>query len=95
LRHMLAQADTFRHLLGVSDKPSLQWEALTRKFHTLDDIVDRVSAVEGSPIAVMKNNLLQLYRTYVSEWTDVELQLSAGLLDRNSAKPSAQGQSVA
>ena len=81
LRHMLAQVHTLRCLLNASDRPNLKWEALTRKFTVLDDIVDRGSTTENLPTAEMKNRLIELYRNYVAEWSDVESQLSVDLLN--------------
>ncbi|MGB7251401.1 MAG: 7-cyano-7-deazaguanine synthase, partial [Phormidesmis sp.] len=81
LRHMLAQVHTLRCLINASDFPSLQWEALTQKFPVLDDIVDRGSMAKNLAFDDMRGRLIQLYRSYVTEWDDVESSLSVGLLN--------------
>lgn len=81
LCHMLVQVSTLRNLLSVSDEPSLQWEALTRKFIDLDDIVERCAAVESLLPTDMQGRLIKLYQTYVSEWDAVESQIAVGLLN--------------
>jgi 7-cyano-7-deazaguanine synthase in queuosine biosynthesis len=84
LRHMFAQVCTFRRLLGASDNPNFQWEALTRKFLRLDDIVDRSAAAENLLPADMQNRLIKLYQTYVAEWDTVESRIAAEFLDKDS-----------
>lgn len=84
LRHMLAQVCTFRRLLGDADNPNFQWQALTREFLRLDDIVDRSAAAENLLPAKMQSHLIKLYRTYVAEWDTVESQIAAEILDKNS-----------
>ena len=84
LRHMLAQICTFRCLLGASDNHSFQWEALTREFPRLDDIVDRSAVPENFLPADMQSRLIKLYRTYVAEWDTVESRIAAELLDQDS-----------
>jgi hypothetical protein len=84
LRHMLAQVCTFRRLLGASDNHNFQWEALTRKFLRLDDIVDRSAVAENLLPAEMQSRLIKLYRTYVAEWDTVESRIAAEFLDQDS-----------
>lgn len=81
---MLAQVCTFRNLLNTSNESNFQWEALTRKFPELDDIVDRSAVAEKLLPSDMQNRLIQLYRTYVSEWNAVESHIAAGLLNKHS-----------
>lgn len=82
--NMLVQVRTLRTQLSVSDETSLQWEALTRKFIDLDDIVDRCAAAESLLPADMQGRLIRLYQTYISEWDAVESQISDGLLNKRS-----------
>jgi hypothetical protein len=82
--NMLVQVRTLRCQLSVSDEPSLQWEALTRKFIELDDIVDRCAAAESLLPADMQGRLIRLYQTYISEWDAVESHISDGLLNKRS-----------
>ena len=74
--HMLVQVKTLRNLLDVSDEMDLQWEALTREFPVLDDIVDRSAGAESLLPIDMRGQLIQLYRTYVSEWDTVKSQIA-------------------
>jgi hypothetical protein len=73
--HMLVQVKTLRNLLDA-DEMDLQWEALTREFPVLDDIVDRSAEVENLRPIDMRNRLIQLYRSYVSEWDKVKSQIA-------------------
>lgn len=82
--NMLVQVRTLRSQLNVSDEPSLQWEALTRKFIELDDIVDRCAAAESLLPADMQGRLIRLYQTYVSQWDAVESHISDRLLNKRS-----------
>lgn len=95
LRHMLAQVHTLRCLINASDFPSLQWEALTQKFPVLDDIVDRGSMAKNLAFDDMRGRLIQLYRSYVTEWDDVEYSLSVGLLNNIDQQSSEKCRSVA
>ncbi len=76
LDHMLVQVKTLRNLLDVSHEMDLQWEALTREFPVLDDIVDRSAGAESLLPIDMRAQLIQLYRTYVSEWDTVKSQIA-------------------
>lgn len=76
LDHMLVQVKTLRNLLDVSEEMDLQWEALTREFPVLDDIVDRSAGAESLLPIDMRGQLIQLYRTYVSEWDTVKSQIA-------------------
>ena len=80
LRSMLMQVCTFRRLLDASD----QWEALTREFLQLDDIVDRSAAVENLLPADMQSRLIKLYQTYVAEWDTVKSRIADEILDQDS-----------
>jgi Queuosine biosynthesis protein QueC len=80
LRHMLAQVDTLRCLLNRSNPHEVQWEALTRKFPILEDIVDRCYVVEKLTTLEMQSKLIRLYQNYVAEWDDVKSQLSVNLI---------------
>lgn len=84
LHHMIAQVCTFRRLLGASDNPNFQWEALTREFLVLDEIVDRSAAAENLLPADMRSRLLKLYRTYIAEWDTVESRIVAEFLDKDN-----------
>lgn len=85
LRHMLAQVETLRCLLNPPNPHEVQWEALTRKFPILDDIVDQCSVVEKLTTLDMQSKLIRLYQNYVAEWDDVKSQLSVNLIkDRDS-----------
>lgn len=85
---MLVQVSTLRHLLGVSDEPGLQWEALTQEFPVLDDIVDRGAVAESLLPIAMQSRLIQLYQSYVSEWDAVESQIAVGLLNTGKQQAS-------
>ncbi len=84
LRHMFAQVCTFRRLLGDSENLNFQWEALTREFLRLDDIVDRSAAAENLLPTEMQDRLINLYQTYVAEWDTVKSQIAADFLDKDS-----------
>jgi hypothetical protein len=77
--HMQAQVRTLDSLLGVSDEP---WQAFTKKFPVLDDIVDQVSVAESLLPADMRSHIIQLYQNYVSEWNTVEWQIANGILNK-------------
>ncbi|MFB2976397.1 7-cyano-7-deazaguanine synthase [Microseira sp. BLCC-F43] len=91
LRHMLAQVTTLRCLLSASNEPSLQWEAMTKEFPELDDIVDRGAVAENLLPADMQTRLIQLYRSYVSEWDAVESQIAVGLLNQRDKQQALNG----
>jgi hypothetical protein len=95
LRHMLAQVDTLRYLLNKSNSHELQWEALTRKFPILDDIVDKCYALEKLTIPDMQSKLIRLYQNYVTEWDEVKSQLSIDLISRKENESSDKNRSVA
>ena len=84
LRHMLAQVDTLRNLLGVSNSPNIQWEALTRTFPELDDIVDRSAEADNVVPVDMQHHLIELYQTYVTEWDTVKARISAEFWSEDS-----------
>ncbi|WP_228062018.1 7-cyano-7-deazaguanine synthase [Coleofasciculus sp. LEGE 07081] len=84
LHHMLTQVRTFRRLLSASDNPNFQWQALTREFLQLDDIVDRSAAAESLLPAEMQSRLLKLYQTYVAEWDTVKSRIEEEFLDKDS-----------
>ncbi|MDJ0678073.1 MAG: hypothetical protein QNJ36_22265 [Calothrix sp. MO_167.B42] len=77
--NMQAQVRTLDSLLGISDQP---WETLTKKFPILDDIVDQTAVAENLLPGDMRNRLIQLYQSYVSEWDAVESQIAEGLLNK-------------
>ena len=79
-RAMLAQVDTFRSILNISERPDLRWEALSREFPILDDVVDRTAILEKLSAAEMHSQLVQLYQNYVSEWDAVRDQLAGCLV---------------
>ena len=79
LKHMLVQVSIIRRLLNSSNEASCQWESLTRRFPELDDIVDRTSERKGLTSVEMRQNLVQLYQTYITEWDNVESYISAEL----------------
>jgi hypothetical protein len=80
LRHMLTQVDALRGLLARSHLHEVQWEALTRKFPILDDIVDQCCVLEKLTMLDMQSKLIKLYQKYVAEWDDVKFQLSVNLI---------------
>jgi 7-cyano-7-deazaguanine synthase in queuosine biosynthesis len=84
LLNMLAQVDTFRALLTSSNKIDLQWEALTREFPILDDIVDRSAGVENLSPAEMRSRLIKLYQSYITEWDIAKSQITTGILNKSS-----------
>ncbi|MEK0190700.1 MAG: hypothetical protein EAZ78_11055 [Oscillatoriales cyanobacterium] len=86
LRHMLAQVETLRCLLNRPNPHEIQWEALTRKFPRLDDIVDRCSVVEKLTTLDMQSKLIRLYQKYVAEWDDVKSQLSVNLIKNRDSE---------
>lgn len=79
LRHMLAQASTFRGLFNASEAPIDNWEALTQRFPELDDIVDRIAIAENLLPTDIQKHLIRLYQTYVAEWDTVEVRISVDL----------------
>jgi len=84
LRHMLAQVSTLRGLFNDSQDPNLQWQALTRRFPELGDIVDRTATAENLLPTDMQKQLGLLYQTYVAEWDAVEPRISVDLLNQLS-----------
>ena len=82
LQHMLAQVSTLKDLLNSSDALTLQWEALTRRFPELDDIVDRTALAENLLPVDMQKHLVRLYQAYVAEWDAVEPHISVDFLNR-------------
>lgn len=86
LRHMLAQVETLRFLLNRPNPHEIQWEALTRKFPILDDIVDQCSVVEKLTALDMQSKLIRLYQKYVAEWDDVKSQLSVNLIKNRDSE---------
>jgi len=94
LRNMLAQVRTFHGLLSNSNQIDIRWEALTRKFPELDDIVDRASEVEGLSPVDMQSRLIRLYWTYVSEWDIVESLVAGDLLDTDNKQQISHKKSL-
>ncbi|MEG4012673.1 MULTISPECIES: 7-cyano-7-deazaguanine synthase [unclassified Microcoleus] len=86
LRHMLAQVETLRCLLNRPNSHKVQWEALTRKFPIIDDIVDQCSVVEKLTTLDMQSKLIRLYQNYVAEWDDVKSQLSVNLIKNTESE---------
>jgi hypothetical protein len=95
LRHMLEQVKTLQSLLDTSNSLETQWEALTRRYYVLDDIVDKGVEAENLSITEMRSRLIQLYQSYVDEWEDVESTLSVGLLNQKDQPSSGKQWSVA
>jgi Queuosine biosynthesis protein QueC len=95
LRHMLTQVDTLRCLLDRSHPHEVQWEALTRKFPILDDIVDLCCAVENLTTLDMQSKLIRLYQNYVAEWDDVKSQLSVNLINSRDSESLYRDWSIA
>ncbi|OCQ98768.1 hypothetical protein BCD64_22185 [Nostoc sp. MBR 210] len=79
--NMREQVHIFKKLLSVSSESVGQWEALTRRFSDLEDIVDRTAAAENLLPIDMQSQLIQLYQNYVAEWDTVESRISRGLLN--------------
>ncbi len=79
--NMCEQVRIFKNLLSVSGESIAQWEALTRRFSDLEDIVDRTAVAENLLPLGMQSQLIQLYQTYVAEWDTVESRISSGLLN--------------
>lgn len=76
LKNMLFQVSNLKKLLNYSENTVSQWASFTRRFPELDDIVDRTHEVESLTPPQMRNHLINLYQTYVSEWDIVEPQIS-------------------
>ncbi|MHC5597313.1 MAG: 7-cyano-7-deazaguanine synthase [Nostoc sp.] len=79
--NMREQVRILNNLFSVSGEISDQWEALTRRFSDLEDIVDRTATAENLLPVDMRGQLIQLYQSYVSEWDTVESRISGGLLN--------------
>ena len=90
LQHMLAQVSTLKELLKYSEKTTTQWESLTKRFPELDDIVDRTHEIEGLTSLEMRECLIRLYQTYVSEWDTVEPRISGDFLNQVSVQQVSQ-----
>ncbi len=59
--------DAARTTMVAIDKLNFQWEALTREFLVLDEIIDRSVVAENLLPADMQNRLINLYQTYIAE----------------------------
>ncbi|MEH2058615.1 MAG: 7-cyano-7-deazaguanine synthase [Nostoc sp.] len=79
--NMREQVRILNNLLSISGETSDRWQALTRRFSDLEDIVDRTTAAENLLPLDMRSRLIQLYQTYVAEWDTVESRISGGLLN--------------
>lgn len=91
-RAMHAQVCSLLRALNRSDRSALPWEALTRAFPDLDDVVDQTAGEAGLAPADMRARLIRLYRTYTAEWEAVEPQLAASLLNaRGDHRTSDRG----
>ena len=87
---MLAQVSTLKELLKYSEKTATQWESLTKRFPELDDIVDRTHEIEDLTSLEMRECLIRLYQTYVSEWDTVEPKISGDFLNQVSVQQVSQ-----
>ncbi|OUC12360.1 MAG: hypothetical protein B0A82_23080 [Alkalinema sp. CACIAM 70d] len=90
LQNMLTQVSTLKGLLNCSENAISQWESLTRRFPSLDDIVDRTHGIEGLTPPEMRKNLIRLYQTYVLEWDAVEPQILGDFLSQVIDQPIIQ-----
>ncbi|MFZ9736967.1 MAG: 7-cyano-7-deazaguanine synthase [Prochlorotrichaceae cyanobacterium] len=90
LQNMLLQVSTFRKLLNCSEDSIYQWQSLTRRFPEMDDIVDRTCEVESLTSREMRESLIRLYKTYVSEWNIVESQISRDFVNQVIEQPVSQ-----
>ena len=90
LQNMLLQVSTFGKLLNCSEDPIYQWQSLTRRFPEMDDIVDRTCEVESLTSREMRESLIRLYKTYVSEWNIVESQISRDFVNQVIEQPVSQ-----
>ncbi len=79
--NMREQVRILNNLLSISCETSDKWEALTRRFSDLEDIVDRTPTAENLLPLDMQSRLIQLYQTYVAEWDTVKSRISGGLLN--------------
>jgi 7-cyano-7-deazaguanine synthase in queuosine biosynthesis len=89
VRHMLAQVSTLESIFSADELSGCHWKALTERFVELNDVVDRCSASEDIHSSEMRERLVRLYKTYVSEWNDVGSKISANLLDPVSNQSKA------
>jgi hypothetical protein len=64
LHAMQFQINRLRNLLKQDDP----WLSLSSEYHDLDDIVDQVSAHNRQDTYILKQQIVQLYSKYVSEW---------------------------
>jgi 7-cyano-7-deazaguanine synthase in queuosine biosynthesis len=74
--NMRKQVHIFAHLLSVSGETNDQWEALTRRYSDLEDIVDQTAIAENLSPSDMQGRLIQLYQSYVAEWKAVESRIA-------------------
>lgn len=79
--NMREQVRILKNLLSISGQTSVQWEALTRRFSDLEDIVDQTASAKNLLPLNMQSQLIQLYQIYVAEWDAVESRISRGLLN--------------
>jgi hypothetical protein len=85
LRAMLWQVRALQHLLSNNEP----WGGLVHLYPRLIDIIDRTAAIEHLPMATMQDQIVQMYRGYVSEWEQVRPQIERGLLDEEELRAAA------
>ena len=82
-RSMQKQVETLDSLLQISNETKSQWKELTKEFLDLDDIVELTYELEDISTSKMQSLLIQLYKTYVSEWKNAEC-----ILEKSFFNPS-------
>ena len=71
---MLHQIKELRAILGTRSP----WDSLVYKYPRLADVVDHTAPHTSMAPEVMRERLIQLYRTYVCEWDSASVRDSIG-----------------
>lgn len=76
---MLHQVKELHAILSIRSP----WDSFVYKYPKLADVVDRIAPYAGIAPEIMRERLICLYRTYVSEWDNDSIResLGEGLLD--------------
>jgi queuosine biosynthesis protein QueC len=80
--HLLAMLHQVKELHAILSTRS-PWASFVHKYPRLADVVDRIAPYAGIAPEIMRERLICLYQTYVSEWDNdsVRESLGEGLLD--------------
>jgi hypothetical protein len=78
-RHMREQILTLKKMMSNSDSQDDQWEALTRIFTELEDIVDRIGLTENMTVENVRGHIINLYQSHIDEWDISESRLSGDI----------------